>query len=167
MVKRRLAPGLFLLVISLSGLTGCINERPQLGIIQHRLMSCPDTPNCVASRKDTPDTHKIAPFSYQGEQDDAYRQLLNLLNQRKDAIVVEMEHAHYIRADFRTPVLGFIDDVEFFFQQPGIIHLRSASRIGYSDLGANRKRMEALRELFEQSVITNSETSDTPEIQTD
>ncbi|MBB1486082.1 DUF1499 domain-containing protein [Oceanospirillum sediminis] len=167
MVKRRLAPGLFLLVISLSGLTGCINERPQLGIIHHRLMPCQDTPNCVVSRKDTPDTHKIAPFSYRGEQDDAYRQLLNLLNQRKDAIVVEMEHAHYIRADFRTPVLGFIDDVEFFFKQPGTIQIRSASRIGYYDFGANRKRMEALRKLFEQRIITSPETDEHPEIQTD
>ena len=81
-----------------------------------------------------------------------------------------MEHAHYIRADFRSPLLGFIDDVEFYFQIPGVIALRSASRIGYSDLGKNRKRLEELRLTFKQkttkTAIVPTETKKLP-LQTD
>jgi uncharacterized protein (DUF1499 family) len=55
----------------------------------------------------------------------------------------------YIRAEFKSRIFGFVDDVEFWFDdEQKVIHFRSASRVGYSDLGANRKRMEKIRERF-------------------
>ncbi len=159
-----------IITFGLTLLTGCINGSPKLGVQHNRLSPCPNSPNCVASHPDTPDKQQIAPILYETEQSLAYEQLLELLQQRKDAIVVKMEHAHYIRADFRSPLLGFIDDVEFYFQIPGVIALRSASRIGYSDLGKNRKRLEELRLTFKQkttkTAIVPTETKKLP-LQTD
>lgn len=158
----------FISISSLLLLTGCLAKRPILGVHGNRLPPCPSTPNCVASHPDTPNAKRIDPLSYNAEQSLAYEQLLELLKQRKDAIVVEMEHAHYIRADFRSPLLGFIDDVEFYFQVPGVIALRSESRIGFYDLGKNRKRLEEIRQQFSLMMakpIANSENKVT--LQTD
>lgn len=164
---RRCIKGL-ISISSLLLLSGCLAELPVLGVHDNRLTRCPSTPNCVASHPDTPIAKRIAPLIYSAEQTLAYEQLMVLLKQRKDAIVVEMEHAHYIRADFRSPLLGFIDDVEFYFQVPGVIALRSESRIGFYDLGKNRKRLEEIRQQFSLMMakpIANSENKVT--LQTD
>lgn len=131
-------------------LTGCMHDIPKLGVENNRLKPCPDTPNCVASHPDTPESQKVPPILYAAEQSLAYDQMEALLSEREDAIVVTREHAHYLRADFRTPLMGFIDDVEFYFQVPGVIAVRSASRVGYSDLGANRRRIEEIRKIFSE-----------------
>lgn len=55
----------------------------------------------------------------------------------------------YLRAEFRSRVFLFCDDVEFYFEKDSErIHFRSASRVGHSDLGVNRIRMEQIRDLF-------------------
>lgn len=131
-------------------LTGCMHDIPKLGVENNRLKPCPDTPNCVASHPDTPEGQKVPPILYTAEQSLAYDQMEALLSEREDAIVVTREHAHYLRADFRTPLMGFIDDVEFYFQVPGVIAVRSASRVGYSDLGTNRRRIEEIRKIFSE-----------------
>ena len=60
---------------------------------------------------------------------------------------------HYIHAEFTSAFFRFVDDVEFYFDSEAkIIHMRSASRIGYSDFGVNRQRMEKVRSLFDNSV---------------
>lgn len=164
---RHLKNGLIALSSTLF-LTSCLADLPVLGIQNNRLSSCPNTQSCVASHPDTPKSQRIAPLIYSAEQSLAYEQLLELIKQRKDAIVVEMEHAHYIRADFRSPLLGFIDDVEFYFQVPGVVALRSESRIGFYDLGKNRKRLEEIRQQFSLMMakpIANSENKVT--LQTD
>jgi uncharacterized protein (DUF1499 family) len=62
---------------------------------------------------------------------------------------------HYIHAEFTSAFFRFVDDVEFYFDSEAkIIHMRSASRIGYSDFGVNRKRLEKLRSLFNDSAIS-------------
>jgi uncharacterized protein (DUF1499 family) len=56
---------------------------------------------------------------------------------------------NYVYAEFTTALMGFVDDVEFFLDESaGVIHVRSASRLGESDLGVNRKRVEAIRAAF-------------------
>lgn len=131
-------------------LTGCMHEIPKLGVENNRLKPCPNTPNCVASHPDTPESQKIPPILYTADQTLAYDQMETLLSEREDAIIITREYAHYLRADFRTPLMGFIDDVEFYFQVPGVIAVRSASRIGYSDLGTNRRRIEEIRKIFSE-----------------
>ena len=52
----------------------------------------------------------------------------------------------YLYAEYSSALFGFVDDVEFYFPpETHIIHVRSASRLGHSDLGVNRKRIEAIR----------------------
>ena len=58
------------------------------------------------------------------------------------------EKDNFIYIEFVSEIFGFVDDVEFYFIKPGIIEFRSASRIGYSDLGVNRNRMESIRNKF-------------------
>ena len=69
--------------------------------------------------------------------------------------MVSNEKDKFIYVDFFSEVFGFVDDVEFYFNKPGVIEFRSASRIGYSDLGVNRKRMEAIRRKFND--LSNNE----------
>jgi uncharacterized protein (DUF1499 family) len=68
---------------------------------------------------------------------------------RTDIVTLEED---YIHAECRSRIFGFVDDVEFWFDGAnGVIHFRSASRMGYSDLGVNRKRMERIRKEFSQA----------------
>ena len=55
----------------------------------------------------------------------------------------------YLYVEFKSRIMGFVDDVEFYFPEESIIHVRSASRMGYSDLGVNRKRIETIRQHFD------------------
>lgn len=110
---------------------------------------CPDKPNCVSS-KSLVSTHAIDPLIYQGSPVDARKRLLMLIKSLPRTKVVT-ERDNFIHVEFTSKIFRFVDDVEFYFEEPGIIHFRSASRIGHSDLGVNRKRMEHIRQLFENN----------------
>jgi uncharacterized protein (DUF1499 family) len=115
--------------------------------IARRLADCPQTPNCVSSQA-TDKQHAIAPFSFSGAaQSDWGRLRVALLSQRRTRIVEE--DASYLHAEVHSKVFGFIDDLEFVLvPEEGIIHVRSASRSGYSDFGVNRRRVERIRRAF-------------------
>jgi apolipoprotein D and lipocalin family protein len=111
------------------------------------ITSCPSTPNCVSS-VDKGRKHFIEPLRFVGSAKDAQYRLLNILSELKLARVVTVED-NFIGAEFTSFVFRFIDDVEFYYDDPHkIIHVKSASRVGYSDLGANRRRVEKIRKLF-------------------
>ena len=79
--------------------------------------------------------------------------LIDVIQGMKRGRIITMED-HYIRAEFTSAFFRFVDDVEFYFDtEAKIIHMRSASRIGYSDFGVNRERLEKLRSLFNDLVI--------------
>ena len=119
-----------------------------LGATNGRLSKCPDSPNCVCSQDDRPE-HQIAPLKYQGDGPEAFERLADLLKSRKRTRIVK-ETDNYLQVEFTTPVLRFVDDGEFLLdEQERVIHVRSASRIGHSDMGANRKRIEEIRQAFE------------------
>lgn len=113
-------------------------------------MPCPKTPNCVNSQADT-DKHYIQPITYTGTQREAHDRLLQILESEKRAKILTVQD-DYIRAEFTSALFRFVDDVEFYFPQEQVdvkvIHVRSASRVGRSDLGANRKRVERIRNKF-------------------
>ena len=75
--------------------------------------------------------------------------LYEVITAQKGATIISVQ-PDYLRAEFRSAIMGFVDDVEFYFPASPVIHLRSASRLGYSDLGVNRKRIESIRKLFAQ-----------------
>jgi uncharacterized protein (DUF1499 family) len=126
----------------------------KLGVNQGRLLPPALSPNSVSSQAELyPDNpeHKaayIAPISYLGSQATAMDKLLRTLRSTPGIKVVEVRQ-DYVYAQATTPVMKFTDDLEFWFDnaQP-LIQVRSASRLGESDLGANRARMEDIRTRF-------------------
>jgi uncharacterized protein (DUF1499 family) len=134
-------------------LAACGSTPPEnLGLGEGGLAPCPKTPNCVSSAAPRSDTvHHIAPFEYRDSRADARLRLIALLENQpgKERVTILEADKNYIRAEFRTSFFRFTDDVEFFFPPDAkIIHVRSASRVGRSDLGTNRRRIESLRERF-------------------
>ncbi len=132
---------------SLFFMTGCKGTMPTLGIENGKLKECPDTPNCVNSQIQDK-KHFIDPVIIKATSLEAKNYILEVLEEQKQSKVVVVE-SDYIRAEFVSKVFRFVDDVEFYFPESDSkelqIHVRSASRIGYSDLGVNRKRIENFR----------------------
>jgi uncharacterized protein (DUF1499 family) len=118
-----------------------------LGLKQGRLAPCPKTPNCVATQ-DADEQHGIEPIPYTTSQEQALETMRGIILSMPRAKIVSSSE-DYIHAEFRSKLFRFVDDVEFYFDAPRkLIDFRSASRVGHSDLGVNRKRMEEIREKF-------------------
>ncbi len=120
-------------------------KRPtNLGVQSGKLAPCPSTPNCVNSQSQDSE-HKIEPLTYNSSAAQAIADLKTVIQSLpKTKIVAETDN--YIYAEFTTKLMGFVDDVEFYVDDAAkTIHVRSASRLGQSDLGVNRKRIETLR----------------------
>jgi uncharacterized protein (DUF1499 family) len=116
----------------------------------NQVMHCPDSPNCVSSLS-TDKAHFIEPLQYAGSLTSARRRLINILQDMKRVHLAKIE-AQYIHAEFRSLIFRFIDDVEFYFpSEENIVHIKSASRMGYYDFGVNRRRVERLRSAFEET----------------
>ena len=113
------------------------------------LTPCPKTPNCVSSVN--PDRgHFVQPLRFSGPAKEAKQKLLNILSSLKRARVVTFEN-NLIQVEFMSSVFGFVDDVEFYFDdRKKTIHVKSASRTGFYDLGVNRRRVEKIRKRFDQ-----------------
>ena len=109
------------------------------------LPSCPAKPNCVSSQ--AVDSHHIEPFKVMEDGSIAFEKLRELLVERRDTTLISSDDTT-IRVEFRT-LLGFVDDGLFVLDTAnGLIHIRSAARLGYWDLGKNRSRMEEIRQSF-------------------
>ncbi|MEA5509745.1 DUF1499 domain-containing protein [Crocosphaera sp. UHCC 0190] len=122
-----------------------------LGSNNGQLASCPNTPNCVSSQSKDAE-HSIKPLSYQGDNSDAIAKLKTIINQQERSQIIS-ETDDYLYAQFTSPWMGFVDDVEFYVNsQQGRIEVRSASRLGESDLGVNRQRIEQIRQAFKTTV---------------
>lgn len=106
---------------------------------------CPSSPNCVSSTQDSGDSHYIDPILVDKDPNAAWQALQDLLAEDSRFEIVA-SNERYLRAVATTRILRFKDDVEFLLdREAGEIGMRSASRIGYSDLGKNRSRMENIR----------------------
>jgi uncharacterized protein (DUF1499 family) len=102
-----------------------------------RLSPCPNSPNCVSSQS-TDSARFIEPLRYTGRLADARQKLIDLLENSKRTRLISVE-TDYLHAEFRSLILNFVDDVEFYFSsEDPIVHVRSASRTGYYDFGVNR-----------------------------
>lgn len=118
-----------------------------LGLHDGRLKACPDKPNCVNSQANDV-AHAIKPLTFSGDASAAMKALAAVVAATPGATVI-VARDHYLQATFATPTMGFVDDVEFHADAArNVIDVRSASRLGHSDLGANRKRVEELRRAF-------------------
>ena len=112
------------------------------------LKPCPASPNCVSSLAQEDETYRVPPLAWTGDLAQAKMRLRSAVLAAGDATFVAEEEAYW-HVEFRSRVFRFVDDVEFLFGPAGRqIHVRSASRVGYSDFGANRRRIEEIRALF-------------------
>ncbi|MCB2189039.1 MAG: DUF1499 domain-containing protein [Deltaproteobacteria bacterium] len=113
---------------------------------------CPDSPNCVSSQASAPG-HRVEPFSYAGwSREAAQRALLAALATLPRTAVVA-DQAAQVKATATSALFGFVDDLDFVFDDENhVIQVRSASRTGYWDLGVNARRIEDLREAFQQAL---------------
>lgn len=139
---------LFLIMPLLFTILSCASNPPKGGWVNGKLRPCPDRPNCVSSESDSASS-RIEPLTFQGPPERAWGNLKETLQEMGGKIQEEREG--YLWATFTSRVFRFVDDVEFRMVFPdGLIHVRSGSRVGYSDLGVNRRRVEKLRTLFNQ-----------------
>ncbi len=108
--------------------------------IQNTLSPCPDSPNCVSTMSTDPG-HAMSPLPYMGTLKESRERLIQVLHGMERCTIVTVDPG-YIHAEFRSALFGFVDDVNFIFDDnERLIHFRSASRTGYYDFGVNRKRM--------------------------
>jgi len=122
--------------ISIIVFLGCSGTKPAiLGVTEGRLAPCPDAPHCVSTQSED-DGHKMEPLSYTTSQAEAQEKLLSIRN-------------NYLHVECTSAIFRYVDDVEFYFDdEQQLINFRSSSRIGYYDVGVNRRRMEKIREKF-------------------
>ena len=114
-----------------------------------RLRPCPSSPNCVSSWPGEDESHRVAPLSWVGDLAQAKSRLRQAVLKAGNATFVE-EAETYWHVEFRSRIFRFVDDVEVLFDRDSkVIHVRSASRVGYSDLGMNRARVEKIRTMFQ------------------
>ena len=134
-------------VVSMAVLSASARRRGNLGVRDGRLAPCPDAPNCVSSQADDA-AHRMEPIPFNGDADAALARLRAVLAARPRTAVVEAD-GDYVHVECTSLLFRFVDDVEFVVdREKKVIHFRSASRVGRSDLGVNRQRMEEIRKAF-------------------
>ena len=116
-------------------------KRPNnLGVKDGKLAACPGSPNCVNSQSQDAQS-KIDPLPAVAIAD-----LRKVIESMERTTIIEQTD-NYLYAEFKSKLMGYVDDVEFYLDpNENVIHVRSASRLGKSDLGVNRKRVEEIRE---------------------
>ncbi len=120
------------------------------GLVDNRLARCPDTPNCVCSEYPDDSAHFIKPIALSGtDPSDALENARAVISALGGKIQSDAEN--YLAATFTSSLFRFVDDLEIRLDAiQRVLHVRSASRVGRSDLGANRRRVETIRSRFEQ-----------------
>ena len=128
-------------------------KRPtNLGLRDGRFAPPRRTPNCVSSQADPADAeHYITPIPFKGNAVEAMNVARRAVQSMERSTIVR-EEGNYLYAEYRSRLLGYVDDVELYFDEAaGVFHVRSASRLGRRDFGVNRARAEALRRLITSS----------------
>ena len=150
--------GVIVAVIVVMALVLSVLSRQQEapGLVDARLAPCPETPNCVCSEYPEQQAY-VAPLPVEGDAAAAWQRARSAIEQSGGKIAHEEET--YIAATYTSLLFRFVDDLELRLDRDaGVIHIRSASRVGRSDLGANSKRVARLREHFTQSVSDSKQT---------
>lgn len=126
------------------------NEAPR--IVNGQLLACPDKPNCINTEYPDRTTQFIPALSYQAAKSE------QVMNTAK-SIILEMggeiinEDKNYLSAIFTSSIFRFVDDFEIRQDKPALkLHIRSASRMGYSDFGVNQRRVKLFSEFFKENI---------------
>jgi uncharacterized protein (DUF1499 family) len=138
-----------LVILVVGGLVVARMQTPGRDAVAHgvengRLSPCPDTPNCVSTMEND-DEHSVPPIAISVSGDDVMRRAKDVLLSLPRTELIE-ERANYLRAESRSALFRFIDDVEVYVPEgESVLHFRSASRVGKSDMGVNKKRYEQFK----------------------
>lgn len=116
------------------------------GAMANSLKPCPDRPNCVSTLQGG--EQSLPPLRYQGDKSKAKSDLLRVVRSLAHMQIIE-DKGDYLHVTVTSAIFKFVDDVEFLIEDSHkVIHVRSASRTGYSDFGVNRRRVEKIQRLF-------------------
>ena len=139
--------GVFLIAIIIFVILSISSRKqPELGLVNGQLRACPATPNCVCSEQ-LGNTAFIEPLIYSSTTEDAWRRVKQAIVDTGGIILTEQ--GGYLHARYDTSLMRYIDDVELWMDESKlVIHIRSASRVGHSDMGVNRKRVSRIRTAF-------------------
>ena len=136
------------ITVILAILARVVKSPANLGVRDGKLAPCPNSPNCVSTQSQDP-RHQIAPIPYTTSVPEARARILEVIHSMPRTTIIT-DAPTYIHAEFRTKGMGYVDDVEFTFDETvQVIHFRSSSRLPYWDWGVNRERMEEIRAAFE------------------
>lgn len=138
---------LFFLIVSVLTRTFPPSKPETVGLRDNSLQNCGSKPNCVCSIQND-SVHGIAPFQIRENVNSSMEKLSKIIQSMNGARIISSQEG-YLYAEFKTSFFGFIDDVEFHVNESAnSIEVRSASRLGYSDLGLNRSRLESIRKKY-------------------
>ena len=151
-----LASAAVLPAVALAVMSALAKRPSGLGMVDGKFAECPSKPNCVSTQSSTVQC-EIDPIEFSGAATDAMRELKSVISSMPGSRLVG-ETDNYMHVEFVSSFFRFVDDVEFYIDgESQTIQFRSASRVGYSDLGVNRKRMETVRRLFHDRQASDQE----------
>ena len=146
-----ISTALILLVVVSLFVLGLMSKSDEAnGLVEGRLSPCPDKPNCVCSEFRAATDHFVEPLAISsGEAADVMQRLTAVI--REMGGTIRQQNDNYLAATFTSAIFRFVDDLEIRVdRETNLIHLRSASRVGYGDGGVNRERIEKLRKSVRQ-----------------
>ncbi len=116
------------------------------------VLDCPDTPNCVSSLAKNP-KYRVEPFVLKNDPQTSWYMIQKSIGSLPRTTIVTQNDTD-IHAECRSMIFRFVDDLMLRLSpSQGIVHIRSASRTGYSDFGVNRRRVENLRKILRQNGV--------------
>lgn len=138
---------IIILIIIAFFVLGIVSKKGQaLGLKNGQLQACVSTKNCVISESINGDTNTIEALAFSGDKTVFFHKVKAAVESLNGKIVTT--EPDYIAATFTSSIFGFVDDLELRVTDDNQLHFRSASRIGRSDLGANKKRVDTLKALI-------------------
>lgn len=129
-----------------------------IGVESGHFAPCPETPNCVSTQADPQDApHYVEPIPFSGEREQLLAYLADWIRTQERAEVISRSD-NYLHAVFASRTFGFKDDLEIFIPDGSKhVHIRSAARVGRSDMGVNRARYETVRDLLSKRFSSSSQ----------
>lgn len=138
-----------LVIIGLYFISMTASAPTNLGVQNGRLAKCPPSPNCVSTQAED-ESKRMPAIPFEGTAAQAVEKIKTAIATHFSRAKLVSEDDHYLHYEFTSLIFRFVDDVEFLVDDDrGEIHFRSASRVGHSDLGANRKRMQKISDEME------------------
>ncbi len=122
------------------------------GLIDGHLSKCPNTPNCFNTEFKDHTGHYISPIKVSDQSNNSLSILKDIVRDMDG--VIQAENVDYFSAVFSSSVFGFVDDLEIRMDtKNNLVHIRSASRVGRSDMGVNKKRIVLIKKLYKKKSI--------------